>query len=96
MKIRFKVSEQISTKCKRMRGQVDALPERAYQFFKKITPIDTGNARSRTRLQGDTIKANYVYAKRLDEGYSRQAPNGMVVPTREFIEKELRKIMKGR
>ena len=96
MRIKLKVNEKISTNCKRMRAQVEELPTRAYMFFKKITPIDTGNARSRTRLTGNTIRANYNYAGRLDEGYSRQAPNGMVVPTREFIEKELRKIMKGR
>ena len=96
MKIRFKVSEQVSTKCKRIRAQVEALPPRAYMYFKKITPIDTGNARSRTRLTGNTIRANYDYAKRLDEGYSKQAPNGMTEPTKEFIAKELRKIMKGR
>ena len=79
-----------------MRDQVDALPPRAYTYFKKITPIDTGNARSRTRLQGDTIKANYDYAKRLDEGWSKQAPDGMTQPTREFVERELKKIMKGK
>lgn len=96
MRVKLKVNEKITSKCKRTRAQVDALPERAYKFFKASTPIDTGNAKSRTRLTGNTIRANYNYAKRLDEGYSRQAPNGMTEPTKEFIEKELRKIMKGK
>ena len=96
MRVKLKVNENITSKLAKTRKEVDKLPERAYTYFKKITPIDTGNARSRTRLTGNTIRANYDYAKRLDEGYSNQSPKGMTEPTKEFIEKELRKIMKGK
>lgn len=52
-----------------------------YPVFVKNTPIDTGNARRHTTLKGASIAANYPYAKRLDNGYSQQSPDGMVKPT---------------
>ena len=64
---------------------------RAGAYFKSITPIDQGNARRNTRTTGLTIHADYAYAGRLDEGYSRQAPNGMTDPTMDFIEREVNK-----
>lgn len=57
----------------------------AYTHFKKITPIDTGNARKRTNLSGTEIRAQYPYAQRLDQGWSNQAPKGMVKPTLEYL-----------
>lgn len=52
-----------------------------------------GNARRNTMLKGNTIEANYPYAKRLEEGYSSQAPDGMTEPTlesvREYVYKTL-------
>jgi len=60
-------------------------------YFKNITPIDTGNARRNTRTRRQTIEANYAYAGRLDEGYSRQAPDGMSDPTIDFMEEEINK-----
>jgi hypothetical protein len=44
-----------------------------------------GNARRKTVLKGNEIQANYPYAKRLEEGYSSQAPNGMTEPTLKEI-----------
>jgi hypothetical protein len=74
-------------------AQVQKLPQEAYNHFKSITPIDTGNARGRTSLKGNkTIEADYPYAKRLDEGWSRQAPRGMIKPTEEFINKRIKQI----
>ena len=65
------------------------LPKEAYDYFVDSTPIRSGNARRSTRLRGDTIDANYAYAERLDEGYSRQAPKGMTGPTEKFLEKRI-------
>ena len=56
-------------------------------YFKRITPKDTGNARSKTKTRKLTIEANYAYAGKLDEGYSRQAPQGMSEPTIAELEK---------
>lgn len=61
----------------------------AAKHFKQITPIRSGNARRKTRLRGNTIRANYPYAGRLDDGYSPQAPEGMTKPTLRFIRKRM-------
>lgn len=50
-------------------------------YFKRITPKDTGNARNKTSTKKNVIEANYGYAGRLDEGWSKQAPQGMSEPT---------------
>jgi hypothetical protein len=65
------------------------LPKEAYDYFVDSTPIRTGNARNKTRLRGNTIDANYNYAERLDNGYSRQSPKGMTGPTEKFLEKRI-------
>ena len=65
------------------------LPKEAYDYFVDSTPIRTGNARRSTRLRGSTIDANYAYAERLDDGYSRQAPKGMSGPTEKFLQKRI-------
>lgn len=72
----------------------------AYKTFVDKTPIGDpnrwktkykpknykpGNARRKTVLKNNTIDANYPYAKRLEEGYSSQAPKGMTEPTLEEI-----------
>ena len=56
----------------------------------------SGNARRKTRLSGNKIIAGYNYAQKLDEGYSRQAPDGMTKPTEEFIKKRMTQIIKGK
>ena len=71
------------------------LAKEAYDYFKRETPIRSGNARSRTRLQGNEIQADYAYAQRLDDGYSPQAPFGMTKPTEKFIQEYINKQAKG-
>jgi hypothetical protein len=51
--------------------------------FVGYTPVKTGNARRNTTIQNDQIVANYNYAAKLDQGSSRQAPNGMTEPTKK-------------
>ena len=71
----------------------DQLVVEAGQYFRDITPIKSGNARANTYTTGDTIRAAYNYASRLDEGSSRQAPNGMSEPTVAFIDKRLKQLV---
>jgi len=85
---------------KRIREITDAtqntkLAEEAYKYFRGITPIKSGNARSKTSLSADTIQAQYPYAQRLDNGYSKQAPAGMTKPTDEFVKQYIQKVSKG-
>ena len=74
--------------------ELNALPLKAYTFFKSHTPIKSGRARRSTRLNGDTIQAQYPYAERLDNGWSNQAPDGMSKPTEAFIQKTADRIIK--
>jgi hypothetical protein len=104
MSIQFDVKFNAKTtldKLKTIRTQLSNVPTEAYQYFKNITPIDTGAARSNTSLQGRTIQAKYAYAEVLDKGRhmtasgmrgSKQAPRGMSKPTEQFIKNRVRQI----
>ncbi len=93
-RVRLKTSNIAPALDRKIKG-LDSVPKSGYDHFKQITPIRSGNARRRTRLQGSTIKADYPYAVRLDEGWSKQAPKGMVQPTIEFMSKLVNKIMRS-
>lgn len=88
--------EQISKRLELINATIKEknLIDVAYPYFKKITPIRKGNARRSTIKTNDGIEAKYAYAERLDQGYSKQAPKGMVDPTweyiKEYIKRELR------
>ena len=77
-------------------GRLKDLPERvmkrAEPVMQQKTPKKSGNARSKTKLQpgNKSIKAGYPYAKRLNEGWSRQAPNGFTDPTIKYIKDAVR------
>ena len=63
-------------------------------FFKNATPVRSGNARNQTRTSADRISGDYAYAGRLDEGYSKQAPQGMSDPTLEYFDKQVDNIVR--
>jgi hypothetical protein len=73
----------------------DDLPSQAHKEFIKQTPKRSGNARAHTKLERNTIVADYPYAERLDEGYSKQNPRGMTEPTEQWIRKEISRRLKG-
>ena len=87
-------ADNITPKLEKMRRQMDALPREAYKVFKDETPVKTGNARRKTKYRKDTIVADYPYAQRLNEGYSKQAPKGMWEPTLKYIKRRMREIMR--
>jgi len=70
------------------------ITKKAFLEFRVRTPKRTGNARNKTRLQGNKIVANYPYATELDKGRSRQAPDGMSKPTTKLITQEIEKIFR--
>ena len=85
--IKFNVDlSNLNLKLKDMKELTDKVLPQTYEHFRDITPIRSGNARQNTHLQGNRIFADYPYAERLDEGYSRQAPEGMTQPTEEFLQ----------
>lgn len=82
---------RISRSTRGITARFAELPNDAYNFWKRITPVRTGNARRRTRLQGSKIRANYNYAVPLDDGWSKQAPKGMSEPTERYIKQRIRR-----
>ena len=67
-----------------------ALTQVAYPIFRALTPIKSGNAKSKTNIVKNEIEAAYPYASRLDEGYSKQAPRGMTAPTIERVQQYIK------
>ena len=74
-------------------GEVKSIMDKFYTELKNQTPVDTGRARSQWRRykdvnigRGETqevISNSVPYIQRLDEGYSKQAPAGIVNPAWE-------------
>lgn len=75
-------------KLREIQVQLDTqkLAREGAKFMKSITPIDKGNARRKTYSDGDTIHAEYPYAKRLDEGWSKQNTKGLIQPTIDHLQ----------
>jgi hypothetical protein len=71
------------------------LTEVVYKSFVEHTPVKSGNARRNTTRSSNEVNAAYGYAKKLDQGRSKQAPDGMVKPAvqalRAYIAKQLGK-----
>lgn len=96
LKMQINISNKITPLLKKQQKAIAKLPQEGYKFFVSETPIRSGNARRNTKLKKNEIQANYPYAQRLDEGYSKQSPEGMTKPTEEFIINRYIKIMTGK
>lgn len=83
------------------------IAKEAYTKFVDVTPVKSGNAKRSTKLQGNSINADYAYANVLDKGRhmtrrglrgSDQAPKGMTEPTikhiRDYVRQKLGVILK--
>jgi len=90
------MANKLTQRIDNIKQSMERLPQEAFQYFVSVTPRDKGNARSKTRLRGTTIVADYPYAQRLNNGWSDQAPDGMTKPTQDFIARRLEQIAKGR
>ena len=95
MKVK-QVKNSIGPSIRRKRRALERVPRQAYDFFKKTTPIDKGNARKNTKFTSSaglsTIDADYPYAVPLNKGHSKQAPKGMTEPTIKYIKSLINKI----
>jgi hypothetical protein len=91
------MSGEINRRLKQIEKEItaEAMAKEGHDYFRKVTPFKTGNAKRNTTLNKDTIQANYPYARRLDEGYSPQARNGMTQPTIAFVQEWVKKQSKG-
>jgi hypothetical protein len=89
-------SNKLTPSLRAIQKKLDKLPNEAFVQFVKDTPVRSGNARRKTKLIGNKIVAGYNYATKLDEGFSKQAPDGMTAPTEDFIKKRIAQILKGK
>jgi hypothetical protein len=105
MSLQVKIKNNILGKNKRIKEKLKNLPKEAFKVFKDNTPVRSGNAKRKTRLSGNTIKAQYPYAEVLDKGRhmtskgmrgSEQAPEGMTKPMEDFIRRRIKQILAGR
>ena len=92
--IKLDIQDRITGDINKLKRELGAVPKAAVTEYQKLTPIKSGNARKRTTLKGNSIQANYPYAQRLDEGWSKQAPKGMTKPWELWLQKYLDKLMK--
>ena len=86
---------QIKALTKAAQKSIAALPQDTLDQYKRLTPVRSGNARRNTRLNKNSIVADYPYAARLNDGHSNQAPDGMNEPTLEWFQKRIKKIFGG-
>lgn len=84
---------EINQRLKQLKSKLtpQALTQIAYPFFYRYTPVRSGNARNHTNVRNNEIVADYPYAQRLDEGYSKQSPRGMTEPTVSEVVKYINK-----
>jgi hypothetical protein len=93
LRVDIKIDDGLTPVLKGMMKALKRYPQDAEDKFVSLTPIRSGNARRNTYLRNnDTISANYAYAQRLDEGHSRQAPDGMVKPFEKWVEQKTKQI----
>lgn len=79
-------------------SSLKSVMDKFYTEIKNLTPVDTGRAKSQWKRYRDvnigrgetqTVIANQVpYIQRLNEGSSKQAPNGIVDPAWERANKK--------
>lgn len=94
--IEYKVDVQpIKDLTEDLKNRAKQMPTDSLNKFRSLTPIRSGNARRQTKLTQNTIVANYAYAERLDQGWSKQAPEGMLKPFerwfKSYVERTFRK-----
>jgi hypothetical protein len=89
-----KTLDKITPSLSRIQQQFPKILAETHKKFVSVTPKASGNARNKTKLKGNVISADYAYAKVLDQGLSRQAPQGMVKPTVAFLRQLLRRLMR--
>lgn len=91
----IKVNAKVFDKrMKELAGLPSYLVDEALEITKDNTPVASGNARNKTIKKGNKIVSNYAYAGRLNDGYSRQAPQGFTKPTIEQLDDKASKYVR--
>lgn len=87
--------EEVVKMLDKLEDMAPEVMEDAGIYFRNKTPVRSGNARNQTKTQDTTIHARYGYAKRLNDGYSSQASDGMTDPTIKEMKKLVRNYIRG-
>ena len=114
MEVKVTITNNVTANLEEFKKLSKMVAKDAYDFFVQATPKGDpstwnsgkapsnyipGNARRSTTLQGTTIQADYPYAERLNQGWSNQAPKGMVEPLLnklpEIVNKRVDEIKRG-
>lgn len=87
--MKFKVdSSQVDGLLNDLKTMPEAVMKQTYNVYRNNTPIRSGNAKNRTKLETITrIAGRYPYAGKLDEGWSKQSPKGMTEPSLKALER---------
>lgn len=63
--------------------------DQMFEFLYEITPVDTGVCRDSLEMDYGYTETTFTYpveyASYLDEGWSKQAPNGMIQPALQYL-----------
>ena len=95
IKIDLDIQDRITEDLVKIKQKLPQIVKQGLVEYKRLTPVRSGNARRKTTATAKSIQANYAYAQRLDQGYSKQAPQGMTEPFEVWLEKHVDKIVKG-
>lgn len=70
MASKTKLKDEITPDLERIQEQLmRKLPKKGLAYLKNLTPVDSGNAKRKTKLiRGNTIHMDYPYADVIDEG----------------------------
>ena len=96
----IRTQDRITPSLNKISKELDSLAPGAFKEWVDNTPVRSGNARRKTRLErgsragADVIRANYNYAVPLDRGSSKKSPQGMSRPTETWLRRALRRIMR--
>lgn len=72
-----KVTNNVNRHMSKIRRELPTIVREGHREFVRVTPKDTGNAKRKTDLIRNEIQGNYPYSVKLQNGYSKQAPDGM-------------------
>ena len=93
IEVKVDIKDLMTGEIKKIKQELAKVPQQGLVQFRALTPIRSGNARRNTYLDRDTIRADYPYAQRLDEGWSKQAPRGITRPWEQWLRNRIKQIM---
>jgi hypothetical protein len=94
LKVRRKSDGGLKSLPDRIEALIDKVGKDALRSIKGFTPIRSGRARRGWTYEGErrpgwTVSNQVPYIERLEAGHSRQAPRGILAPTKSTVRRSL-------